>query len=134
MQLTINLTRCTLRSQIFLVQRTRKIMTCLSYHSSNLSLIALKAMQLLVLILWNSFWENLFGDLCWNSADSMFKSVSVAWQIKCSRNTTTNFKYLKQQILERIQSPLQLTWQPDFNSFQAANQCHKSAKLDLVGT
>ena len=47
-QLTINLIRGNLRSYIFLVQRTQKIMTLLSYHSSNLSLIALKGMRLIV--------------------------------------------------------------------------------------
>ena len=35
---------------MFLAQRTRKIMTSFSYHSSNLSLIALETMRLLVLI------------------------------------------------------------------------------------
>ena len=44
---------------------------------------------------------------------------------------TTNFKYLEQQILKRTQSPLQLTWESDFSGFQAANHCHKSAKLGL---
>ena len=39
------------------------------------------------LILWNSFWENLFAGLCWNSADSICNSASVAWQIKCSVGT-----------------------------------------------
>ena len=40
-----------LRSQIFLIQRTPKIMTPLSYRSSDLSLIALETMRLLVLII-----------------------------------------------------------------------------------
>ena len=70
------------------------------------------------LILWKSFWEILFASLCWNSVDSVFKFVSVAWQIKCSGNKTINFKYLEKQNLKRTQSPLQL---PDFNGFQAAS-------------
>ena len=41
-------TRRKLRTYTFLVQRNRKIMVLLSYHSSNLSLIALETMRLLV--------------------------------------------------------------------------------------
>ena len=51
MHLRINLTRGNLRGYIFLVKRTRKIMTPLSYLSSNLSLIAFETMRLLVIIL-----------------------------------------------------------------------------------
>ena len=48
MQLRINLNRDNLKSKTFLAQRTRKIMTPLSYHSSNLLLIAQATMRLLV--------------------------------------------------------------------------------------
>ena len=41
-------TRRKLRTYIFLVRRNRKIMVLLSYHSSNLPLIALETMRLLV--------------------------------------------------------------------------------------
>ena len=46
-QLTISLTRGNLRCLIILVERIWKIMTPLSYHSSNFSLIAIETMRLL---------------------------------------------------------------------------------------
>ena len=49
-QLTMNLTCGNLRSLSFFFQRTRKITAPLSYHSSNLSSIALETMRLLVQI------------------------------------------------------------------------------------
>ena len=50
MQLAINLICGNLRSLLFLIQRTQKIMTSFNYHASNLLLIALKTRWLLVKI------------------------------------------------------------------------------------
>ena len=48
--------------------------------------------------------------------------------------TKSNFKYWSSKIWKEHRSLFQLTWEPNFNDFQAPNHCHKSAKLDLQET
>ena len=63
-----------------------------------------------------------------------------AWQIKCSELRTQQLIsniWQSKFWMKRTQSPLQLTWEPDFNGFKllywSLSFIHKSAKLDLVG-